>query len=98
MRDGSVDADGVEADRGGDDPEGGRGQCSDNGRSLFGGDVLVQPGTWAFADEGCGKWKAHCKGEQAEDEVGGAPSQMCDDRLNEYGKEHGSQSGAGKHD
>jgi len=58
----------------------------------------VQPGTWAFADEGCGKWKAHCKGEQAEDEVGGAPSLASDNGLSEDGKQHGSQRAAGEHD
>jgi hypothetical protein len=98
MRDGSIDADGIEADRCGNDPESWGRKGPGNGFAQFCGDVLILVSNGAFADKCRGEGKAYREGEQAEDEVGGAPSQVSDDGLGEDRKQHGSQRAAGEHD
>jgi hypothetical protein len=43
------------------------------------GDSLVLLSYGPFPDEDCGERKTNSKGKQTEGEVGGAPSQVCDD-------------------
>ena len=98
MRDGSIHADSVETNGGGENPKGRCRKRLDNGFTKFRGDILILLSYRPFPDEDCGERKSTCKREQTEGEVGAAPSQVRDDSLNKDGKQHGSQASAGKHD